>query len=162
MEVQEIMTSDPVCCSANDSIADAAGLMERNDCGLIPVVDSRKAQNSVVGVITDRDIAIRGVARGLSADATVEELMTPKPHCCSPHDDVKEVGKIMSDRQVRRVVVVDDDGHCVGIVAQADLARAAESSPAIDEIALARVVERISEEPSVGSSRSDDRSTRDF
>ncbi len=155
MEVQEIMTSDPVCCSADDTIAAAASLMERTDCGLIPVVDSSKSQNSVVGVITDRDIAIRGVARGLSADATVQELMTLKPHCCSPHSDVKEVGQIMSDRQVRRVVVVDDDGHCVGIVAQADLARAAESSPAIGEVELARVVERISEEPSLSNQRRD-------
>jgi CBS domain-containing protein len=149
MEVREIMTSDPVCCSVGDSIAEAASLMERNDCGCIPVVDGKRAQNSVVGVITDRDIAIRGVAQGMSVDVPVADVMTPRPHTCSPNADVKDVSRIMSDRQVRRVVVVDDDGHCVGIVAQADLARAAEARSEVDEVELARVVERISEAPSV-------------
>ena len=149
MEVREIMTSDPVCCATDSSIEQAANLMERNDCGCIPVVDETRARDSVVGVITDRDITIRGVARGVTADARVQELMTRKPHCVGPDDDVEDVRRIMSDRQVRRVVVVDDDGHCVGIVAQADLARIAESSPDIDEIDLAHVVERISEAPSL-------------
>jgi CBS domain-containing protein len=149
MQVQEIMTVDPVCCSTEDSIEEAARLMERNDCGCIPVVEN-SGRNSLVGVITDRDIAVRGVAQGMKSNAPVRELMTRKPHTVSPRDDLKDVEKIMADRQVRRVVVVDDDGHCVGIVAQADLARAAESHPAVGEIELARVVERISEAPSLG------------
>ena len=149
MEVHEIMTANPVCCSAEDSIETVAGLMERNDCGCIPVVDKRKSRNSVVGVITDRDIAIRGVALGLSASTMVKQLMTSGPHCCSPRANVDEIGKIMSDRQLRRVVVVDAQGHCLGIVSQADLARARESHPAMGEVELARLLERISEAPSM-------------
>lgn len=149
MEVQDIMTTNPVCCSADDSIEAAAHLMQRHDCGCIPVVDRSKARNSVVGVITDRDIAIRGVALGLSTATSVRKLMTSGPHCCSPRDDVEEIGKIMSECQLRRVVVVDDQGHLLGIVAQADLARATEIHPAMGEIELARVLERISEAPSM-------------
>ncbi len=149
MEVREIMTENPVCCSAEDSIETVAGLMERNDCGCIPVVDNRKARNSVVGIITDRDIAIRGVAVGLSTRTLVKVLMTSGPHCCSPRTDVEEIGKIMSDHQLRRVVVVDDQGHCLGIVAQADLARAMWNHPTTGEIELARTIERISEAPSM-------------
>jgi CBS domain-containing protein len=143
MKAQEIMTGNPAVVTSDDSIEKAARLMQDNDCGCIPVVDAG-SRNSVVGVITDRDIAIRGVGRGLDASTRVREIMTPDPHTVSSSADVKDVERIMSDRQVRRVVVVDDDGQCVGIVAQADLARG-EARAVVDESDLARVVERISE-----------------
>jgi CBS domain-containing protein len=100
---------------------------------------------SVIGVITDRDIAVRGVAHGRGGDAPVRELMTPAPVCCSADTDVRAVEDIMGDRQIRRVVVVDDGGCCVGIIAQADLARAAEEHRGVSDDEVAHVVEKISE-----------------
>jgi CBS domain-containing protein len=138
------MTGNPACCTPDSTAADAARLMEKYDCGCIPVVQSDD-DHSVVGVITDRDIAIRCVSRGLGSDATVSELMTSAPHCCGPDADLQEVEQLMSDRQVRRIVVVDDGGECLGIVAQADLARAADRSSEVSDAEIGRVVERISE-----------------
>jgi CBS domain-containing protein len=95
-----------------------------------------------VGVVTDRDLATRGLARGLGPDTPVRDLMSENPSCCQPDDDVAEVERIMTERQVRRVPVVDADGRCVGMVAQADLAR---EDGAVDDRELGRVVEAISE-----------------
>lgn len=143
MRAREIMTSHPVCVTADDSIAAAASRMAEQDCGCIPVV--RASDDAcVVGVITDRDIAVRGVAQGRDANARVGELMTPTPFCCSADAELSEIEDTMASRQVRRVVIVDDGGCCVGIVAQADVARAAERGAVPDE-EVARVVERISE-----------------
>jgi CBS domain-containing protein len=143
MKASEIMTRDPACVSADDTIAHAAQLMEQNDCGCIPVVRAAD-DNSVIGVITDRDIAVRGVARGRSPETQVSELMSSSLFCCDPNASLDDVEQTMSDRQVRRVVIVDDGGRCVGIIAQADLARAAERSEVSDS-EVAQVVERISE-----------------
>jgi CBS domain-containing protein len=144
MQVRSIMTEDPACCTPSDSVARAASLMEEYDCGCIPVIESRDSM-CVVGVITDRDIAVRGVRNGRSPNSEVGELMTMAPYCCSPDADVREVESIMADRQVRRVVVVDDGGCCLGIVAQADLARAAERGTDVTDEEVGRVLERISE-----------------
>ena len=141
MKASEIMTANPACCSPDDDASAAAQLMEKNDCGCIPVVEGERA----VGVITDRDIALRGVARGRSPDTQVRELMTSSTHCCNADSDVEEVEKLMSDRQVRRVLVVDGDQCVVGIVAQADIARAAERGSDLDRADVGRVVEQISE-----------------
>jgi CBS domain-containing protein len=117
--------------------------MEQNDCGCIPVVQASD-DNCVVGVITDRDIAVRGVGPGRSTETRVREVMTAAPYCCGSESELDEVERVMSDQQVRRVVIVDDGGCCLGIVAQADLARAAERAD-VSEHEVARVVERISE-----------------
>lgn len=144
MLAREIMTSDPVCCSLNDTVQQAAKLMVDHDCGCIPVVDDQDGR-CVMGVITDRDIAVRAVSRGRPADTRVREVMTNCLCCCGADTDVHEIEDIMSEAQVRRVLVLDDAGTCLGIVAQADLARAAERSPDVTEQELGRVLERISE-----------------
>lgn len=148
MHVRDIMTGEPACCTPADTAERVALLMEQNDCGCIPVVETRDA-GRVVGVVTDRDIALRGIGHGHAADTPVSELMTTGVFCCSPDADVSEVEAIMADRQVRRVVVVDDAGCCIGIVAQADLARAAERGNDVTDEEVGQVVERISEPPSV-------------
>jgi CBS domain-containing protein len=144
MRAHEIMTAGPACCTPDDPAERVAQLMADNDCGCIPVVADRN-DSRVVGVVTDRDIAIRGVAKGKGPDARVRDLMTPDPFCCSADADVKDVERLMAERQVRRVVVVDGDGCCVGVIAQADLARAAERTKDVSDVEVARVVERISE-----------------
>lgn len=141
MKAREIMTSSPSCCSPSDSLQDVARSMRDNDCGAVPVVDN----GCVVGIITDRDLAVRALAGGKSADAKVGDVITSDPCCCTPEADLREVEKIMADNQVRRVPVIDADGCCVGIIAQADLARAAFHGRPVSQNEIAVVVERISE-----------------
>ncbi|WP_370592432.1 CBS domain-containing protein [Qipengyuania sp. YIM B01966] len=76
MEIRELMTKDPACCSPSDSVKEAASLMASNDCGQIPVTN---AEGELVGVITDRDIACRCVAEGKSAETLVEDIMSSSP-----------------------------------------------------------------------------------
>ena len=144
MRAQDLMTMSPACVTADEPVRRVAQLMAEHDCGCIPVVDASDNRR-VVGVITDRDIAVRGTAQGKGPDTSVRELMTPDPQCCLPDDELQAVERVMADQQVRRVIIVDDDGYCVGIVAQADLARAAEKTNDVTDRDLARVVERISQ-----------------
>ncbi|HJU72734.1 MAG TPA: CBS domain-containing protein [Gemmatimonadaceae bacterium] len=137
------MTPSPACISANENLRKVAQLMEDHDCGCIPVVDDRDNRR-VVGVITDRDIAIRAIAQGKGPETKVTEIMTADATCCSVDDDLDAVEQVMAEKQIRRVVIVDADGYCRGIIAQADLARAADRLPE-GEHDLARVVERISQ-----------------
>ena len=141
MKAQDIMTENPVCCSPNDTIREAAELMREHDCGCIPVVEDQLSKR-IVGVVTDRDLACRCLAEGVSPDAEVETVMTSDPVCCTPETDVKEVERIMAERQVRRVPVQGDEGRCVGIVAQADLALAEDRG--VSDREVGRVVEEIS------------------
>jgi len=123
VKAKDLMTKSPVCCSTDDTAQDAARAMRDCDCGIIPVVEA--GSQRVVGVVTDRDIAIRAVADGKSGDTPLRDIMTASPSCCGPDSDVRDVERTMADRQVRRVVIVNADGRAEGIVAQADIARAA-------------------------------------
>jgi CBS domain-containing protein len=153
MMVQEVMSSGPACCTPEQPVREAAKLMHDHDCGCIPVEDSRT--HRLVGVLTDRDIAMRVVAKGRSPDTPVKEAMSRDPSCCHADDSLVKAEEIMAERQVRRVPIVDEDGCCVGIVAQADLARASQRSEAVSERELARVVERISEPDGASRSQGD-------
>ncbi len=144
MRAQDLMTMSPACVTPNDEVRKVAQIMDDNDCGCLPVVDAG-GNRRVVGVITDRDIAIRGVAKGKGPNTKVAELMTHDALCCLPDDEIAAVERVMTEKQVRRVVIVDDDGYCVGIVAQADIARASKTSSDVTERDVAHVVERISE-----------------
>lgn len=141
MKARELMTSNPACCTPADSVQRAAELMAQHDCGAIPVVadtDSRR----LVGVVTDRDVAIRAVSCGCGPETTVGEVMTSSPQCCGPESELSEVERIMADSQVRRVPVVDDQECCIGMIAQADLA--CDEAHASDQD-VRHVIERISE-----------------
>jgi CBS domain-containing protein len=135
------MTDQPACCTPDETVQRAAQLMKEHDCGCIPVVEDAKSKR-VVGVVTDRDLACRGVAAGKAPDTAVREVMTKDPTCCHPEDHVSEVERMMADKQVRRVPVVDARGGCVGMIAQADLAL---NNAAATDSEVGRVVERISE-----------------
>ncbi len=141
MRVGDIMTPNPACCTPDSTAREAATLMRDNDCGSLPVVANREA-NRLVGTVTDRDLAIRGLAAGKGPNTPVRELMTEAPITSGPEDEVEIVREVMVAQQVRRVPVVDDNGAVVGIVAQADLAL--EEGAASDQ-EVGRVVEAISE-----------------
>ena len=141
MRARDIMTRDPFCLRREDTARLAAQVMRDRDCGVIPIVDDSRR---VVGIITDRDLAIRAIAVGKSADTRLSELMTQNVHCCSADDDLRDVERKMAELQVRRICIVDAGGRCMGIIAQADIARAAHDN-AVSEQEVALVVEQISE-----------------
>ena len=122
MRARELMTKNPACATTNASAQQVAKLMEQNDCGCVPVLDAEDTRK-LVGVVTDRDLALRGIAKGKSPDTPIWDLMSRDVACVSEDADLAEVERVMSDRQIRRVVVANADGCCIGIVSQADLAR---------------------------------------
>lgn len=140
MQARELMTENPACCTPDDTVQEAARKMAATDCGCLPVV-SDMGSKELVGVVTDRDLACRCLGEGKGPDTTVAEVMSASPTCCTPDSDVDEVQRIMAERQVRRVPVVDENRCCVGMISQADVARAdGESSHEVR-----RTLERISE-----------------
>lgn len=141
MRVKQIMTPNPARCTPDATAQGAAVLMRDRDCGSIPVVENTTS-NRLVGTVTDRDLAIRGLAAGNGPDTLVRDLMTPEPVTCVPEDEMEDLRQVMIEQQVRRVPVVDADGALVGIVAQADIAR--EEGAASDR-EVGRIVEAISE-----------------
>lgn len=131
MQVSEVMTENPACCSPEASLQDAAKLMKDCDCGEIPVLDE---QSKPIGVITDRDICCRAVAEGADpAQMKVNEAMSTPVITVGREASVEECCQLMDDNQIRRIPVVDDSGACCGIVAQADLARTV-SEPEVGHI----------------------------
>ena len=119
MKISEVMTTDVKTISADQTAREAASFMLRADAGSIPVCEGDR----VIGIITDRDIAVRGVAEGRGPDTPVSELMSDGNICAHEDDDVQAVAQRMSDEQVRRMPVVDADDRLVGIVSLGDLAR---------------------------------------
>ena len=121
MQVREIMTQNPACCTPDSTLQDVARMMAENDCGCIPVVDSLTGMKPV-GTITDRDITIRTVAASHNPiNMKASEVMTADIATVKPHMSVEECFDVMEDREIRRVLVVDEQGKCCGIVAQADV-----------------------------------------
>lgn len=141
MRVGDIMTPDPACCTPESTAREAATLMKEHDCGSIPVVENQEKRR-LVGTVTDRDLAIRGLAAGKGPETPVRQLMTMAPITSAPEDEVETVREVMIARRVRRVPVVDRDGAVVGIVAQADIAL--EEGAASDQ-EVGRIVEAISD-----------------
>jgi len=119
----EVMTKDPVCCLPNDSVAKAAELMKNENIGSIPVIESQQTQK-LVGIVTDRDLALKIVSEGRDANSTnVEAVMTRRVVTCVADDDLQKALDVMAGHQLRRIPVVDHDNKIVGIIAQADVAR---------------------------------------
>jgi CBS domain-containing protein len=143
MNIEDIMSDSPVTCMKDTSLQQAAKWMVDGDCGALPVVDS---DNKPLGVITDRDITCRIVAQGKNPlELTVADAMTAPAATVYRDTDVDECVRLMEENQVRRMVVIDDDGTVCGIIAQADLARHVRPEEA------AELVREISEETSASS-----------
>jgi CBS domain-containing protein len=135
-KIKELMTVKPRTVKQGDSIVDAAKLMKGEDTGVAPIVDGDR----LVGVVTDRDIAIRVVAEGRDPQSTkVEDVASQNLVTIDPQQDLDEALRLMAQHQVRRLPVVEEDGKLVGIIAQADVARHADSER------TGEVVEEISE-----------------
>lgn len=118
----EVMTKNPVCCLPNDTVVKAAELMKDKDVGSIPVVENEQTKK-LVGIVTDRDLALRIVADGLDARTTkVETIMTRTVVTCHAEDDLQKALDSMAEKQLRRIPVVDNDNNILGIIAQADVA----------------------------------------
>ena len=122
MNVRELMTTAPVTVEPDATLGEVAVLMKQEDCGSIPVVEDGR----LVGIVTDRDIVIRGVAAGSDPKTQrVSTVMSADPVTISPDDDLTDAEKVMADRQIRRLPVVEN-GKLVGIIVTAQIARAAD------------------------------------
>ena len=124
--IRDLMTSSVETVSADDTAKDAAAFMLSADTGSIPVCDG----DSVIGMITDRDIAVRGVAAGKGPDCSVRDLMSSDVICARDTDDAQSVAEQMSQAQVRRLPVLDANDKLVGMVSLGDLSRDAEQAAA--------------------------------
>lgn len=121
MQVRDIMTESPECCSPHSSVQEVAKAMADRDCGEIPVLDE---QRRPIGVVTDRDIACRAVAQAKDPKQTsAHEIMSSPVITVKPETSLEECCKTMEENQIRRVPVVDEAGGCCGMVSQADIAR---------------------------------------
>ena len=119
MQLKEILTSPVETVGAESTLLDAAKTMLSRDLGWLPVEEEGK----IIGIITDRDIAIRGVAAGLDTKKTmVQDVMSRDVFSCSSDATVEDACTLMEEEQVRRLVVLDDDEVLVGIVSLADIA----------------------------------------
>lgn len=117
--IAELMSRNVHVVEPQESLQRAAQLMQSLDVGSLPVSDGQR----LLGMVTDRDITIRGVASGMTPDgACVSDVMTTEVSCCREDQDAQEVMQMMGDRQVRRLPVVDADQRLVGIVSLGDLA----------------------------------------
>lgn len=123
MQAQEIMTSQPACCTPQTGLRDVARMMVEHDCGAIPVVQSDQDRH-LVGMITDRDIVCRSVAEGKNPlGLTAADCMSDTIVAVTTVTDLEDCCRIMEEHQIRRIPVVDDAGQCCGMVAQADVAQ---------------------------------------
>lgn len=144
MQVKEIMTPSPVCCSKQTGLPEVARMMRDHDCGAVPVVDDDNGKK-LVGLVTDRDIVVRSVADGADpTKLTAADCMSMVVATVTPERSVEECAEIMEEHQVRRVPVVDDRGNCAGIVALADLAR---HGPLKEVVEVVREVSQPAEPP---------------
>ena len=135
---REIMTKSVRTATPQTSLRDVAEMMREGDMGAVPVVEGAK----LVGIITDRDIVVRAVSRGKGPDGAVSAAMTTELFTVTPDDFVFEAVRLMGDKQVRRVPVVNGDGSLAGIIAMADVALEME-----DEREIAETMEEISSGP---------------
>lgn len=138
-KIAEVMAERPRAVTPQTSVREAARLMEEEDIGSLPIVED---DARLIGIVTDRDVAVRVVGHGLDPDSTrVGEIASSEVFAISPEDDLDEALKLMASAQVRRLPVVVRENELVGVVAQADIARAGKDKT------TGEVVGAISREP---------------
>jgi CBS domain-containing protein len=123
MQVREIMTNNPACCTQDSTLQEVARMMVENDCGCIPVIKD-SMNKKPVGTITDRDITIRTVAAGQNpVPMKASDIMSIDIATIKPNQSLEECLRAMEEKDIRRILVVDEEGNCCGIVAQEDIVR---------------------------------------
>jgi len=136
MKVQDVMTWDVEACAPDSNLAEAAMIMWRRDCGIVPVV--RNPRGQVVGVITDRDICIATATKHREPAAIqVGDAMTKNPRTCAPTEDVHAALEAMKKAQVRRLPVLDGEGQLKGMLSLNDVSLAADRSERKTDAGLA-------------------------
>ncbi len=119
-QIRDVMTPEPRTVTADSTVAEAARLMRDEETGIAPIIEGER----LVGVVTDRDIAIKVAAEGKDPQSTkVSEVASSNLVTIDPQQDLDEALRLMAQHQVRRLPVVEEDGKLVGILAQADVAR---------------------------------------
>jgi CBS domain-containing protein len=137
-KVHEVMTERPRCVTPETPVSEAAELMASEDVGSLPILDGDK----LAGVVTDRDIVVRGVAKGKDTRGMpVREVASRDLVTVGPNESLDDALQLMASNQVRRLPVVDHDNRLVGVLAQADVAMEAK------EKAVGEMVESISQSP---------------
>jgi len=136
MNVSEVMTAQVVTAKPTSTITEIARMMARIESGAVPVVEDDK----VVGLITDRDIVIRVIAEGLGLDRPVSEVMSEDVQTCTEDDNVADAAAKMGSHQIRRLVVLNDQGRLTGILSLGDIAQDYGAK------AVGRTLEEISED----------------
>jgi len=126
MKVSEVMTREVQTVSPEQRVQEAAGFMLSSDAGSIPVTDGGK----LIGMITDRDIAVRGIAKGFGPETLVRDLMSNDVVCARHDEDVEDAATRMSKAQVRRLPVIDEQEKLCGIVSLGDLSRQTDNGTA--------------------------------
>ena len=122
MKVKELMTKNPTCCTPDTNLEEVAKMMCEHDCGEIPVIENENTFKPI-GVVTDRNITCRTVAKGKNPlELTAADCMTDHCITVTPDMSLEECCELLEENQIRRVVVVDKEGKCCGIVSQADIA----------------------------------------
>ncbi|WP_263419270.1 CBS domain-containing protein [Terriglobus albidus] len=143
MKVREVMTSNPICCVPGDTAQHVAKLMCEQNVGALPVVADQQSR-TLTGMITDRDLCCSVIAQGLDPKSTtIQRYMRQNPVACRDGENLEHCEDAMQKHQIRRVPVVDGEGRCIGIVAQADLALKDKServSKTVAEISRSRSV----------------------
>ena len=140
MRIHDIMTRDPSCVTPDATVQEAAQIMKRDDVGIVPVIEGSSSRR-LIGVVTDRDIAVRCVADGRDGSCRVRDAMSADDLAtCQLDDEVDNVMDAMRTEKVRRIPIVDERGSLVGIVSQADVLRKTHDTHAAGE-----TVEEISE-----------------
>ncbi|HKW88685.1 MAG TPA: CBS domain-containing protein [Candidatus Acidoferrales bacterium] len=128
MKVRDVMVGTPAYCGADTNLGSAIEILWNRNCGFLPVVDE---QEKVIGVVTDRDLCIAmGTRNRLAGDLTVSEVVSPQLFYCKPEDDIHAALRIMGDKKVRRLPVVDNERKLRGILAMDDIVMHAQTSRA--------------------------------
>lgn len=118
----EVMTKNPVSATPTDTVVNVAQLMKERDIGPVPIVED-KLSKKLIGIVTDRDLAMKVVADGLDPNTTLaRDVMTSEVVTCREDDEIDSALEAMSRNQLRRILVVDAKDALVGIIAQADVA----------------------------------------
>ena len=136
MKAKECMCEKVICCSPESTVCDCAKLMSQNHIGCVPVCDASK---NIVGLVTDRDLILRAISCEKDANQTpIKDIMSTKVCSCTPESDISDVEKLMSEQQIRRLPVVDNN-KVVGIITIGDLA----SNPNVSDKCVCNTVENI-------------------